>query len=108
MSDQNKAIVRRLFEDHWNSKNAALLSELFAPTVSLHTPDGVLTGLDGASSLLQAYATAFPDFHLAIDEVVAIDHVGREENWQGGRGEQREVAKLSDIALVEQPDLPGR
>ena len=71
MSEQNKAIVRRLFEDHWNGKNAALVSEFFAPTVSLHTPDGVLTGLDGASSLLQAYATAFPDFHLAIDEVVA-------------------------------------
>src|SRR5437016_13799784 len=71
MSEQNKAVVRRLFEDHWNSKNAAVVSEFFAPTVSLHTPDGVLTGLDGASSLLQAYATAFPDFHLTIDDLVA-------------------------------------
>jgi steroid delta-isomerase-like uncharacterized protein len=71
MSEQNKTVVRRLFEDHWNGKNAELVSELFAPTVSLHTPDGVLTGLDGASFLLQAYATAFPDFHLAIDDVVA-------------------------------------
>src|SRR2546425_3733077 len=73
MSEQNKAVVRRLFEDHWNAKNPALASELFAPTVSLHTPDGTLTGLDGASSLLQAYATAFPDFHLTIDDVVAED-----------------------------------
>ena len=71
MSEQNKAIVRRLFEDHWNAKNPALVSELFAPSVSLHTPDGVLTGLDGASFLLQAYATAFPDFHLTIDDLVA-------------------------------------
>jgi steroid delta-isomerase-like uncharacterized protein len=70
MSEQNKAVVRRLFEEHWNAKNPALVSELFAPTVSLHTPDGVLTGLDGASFLLQAYATAFPDFHLAIDDLV--------------------------------------
>ena len=71
MSEQNKAVVRRLFEDHWNAKNPALVSELFAPSVSLHTPDGVLTGLDGASLLLQAYATAFPDFHLTIDDLVA-------------------------------------
>src|SRR5437016_1046910 len=71
MSEQNKAIVRRLFEDHWNSKNAALVTELFDPTVSLQTPDGTLTGLDGASSLLKAYGTAFPDFHLDIDDVLA-------------------------------------
>jgi steroid delta-isomerase-like uncharacterized protein len=71
MSEQNKAVVRRLFEDHWNAKNPALVTELFAPSVSLQTPDGVLTGLDGASFLLKAYATAFPDFHLAIDDLVA-------------------------------------
>jgi predicted ester cyclase len=70
MSEQNKAVVRRLVDDHWNGKNAALVSELFAPTVSLHTPDGVLTGLEGASFLLQAYATAFPDFHLTTDDLV--------------------------------------
>jgi steroid delta-isomerase-like uncharacterized protein len=71
MSEQNKAVVRRLIEDHWNAKNGALVSELFAPTVAIHTPDGVLNGLDGASALLQAYATAFPDFRLVIDDLVA-------------------------------------
>ena len=71
MSEQNKALVRRLIEDHWNAKNPALVSELFAPTVTIHTPDGVLNGLDGASALLQAYATAFPDFRLIIDDLVA-------------------------------------
>ena len=71
MSEQNKAVVRRLIEDHWNAKNHALVPELFAATVSIHTPDGVLKGLDGASTLLQAYATAFPDFRLSIDDLVA-------------------------------------
>src|SRR6266550_4520879 len=71
MSEQNKAVVQRVFENHWNGKNAALVSELFAPTVTLHTPDGALTGLEGASLLLQTYEKAFPDFHLAIDDMVA-------------------------------------
>jgi steroid delta-isomerase-like uncharacterized protein len=71
MSEQNKAVVRRLIEDHWNGKKGALVGELFAPMVALHTPDGVLSRLEGASSLLQAYATAFPDFHLAIDDVIS-------------------------------------
>jgi steroid delta-isomerase-like uncharacterized protein len=72
MSEQNKAVVRRIVEEHWNKKNTALVSELFAPNVSLNTPDGRLTGLDGASALLQAYATAFPDFRIIIDELLAV------------------------------------
>ncbi len=71
MSEQNKAVVRRIIEEHWNNKNAALVSDVFASNVSLDTPDGVLTGLEGASALLQAYTTAFPDFHLTTDDLFA-------------------------------------
>ena len=71
MSEQNKAVVRRLFEDHYNAKNEALVRELFAPTVSLQTPDGVLSGFEGAASLLRAYATAFPDYHVVIEDLVS-------------------------------------
>ena len=71
MSEQNKMVVRRVVEEHWNNKNAALVSELFTSNVSLDTPDGVLTGLEGAGFLLQAYATAFPDFRLIIDDLLA-------------------------------------
>jgi predicted ester cyclase len=71
MSGHNKAIVRRMIEEHWNGKNAALVTEFFTPTVSLLTPDGGLTGLAGASRLLGGYATGFPDFRITIDDVVA-------------------------------------
>jgi steroid delta-isomerase-like uncharacterized protein len=71
MSDSNKAAVRRLIEDHWNGKNAAHVDELFTPNAVLHTPDGQLTGLDGATFLLHAYATAFPDFQMTINDMIA-------------------------------------
>jgi steroid delta-isomerase-like uncharacterized protein len=71
MSDENKAAVRRLIEDHWNGKSAAHVSELFTPDCTLHTPDGVLQGLEGAAFLLHAYATAFPDFRMTIDDILA-------------------------------------
>jgi steroid delta-isomerase-like uncharacterized protein len=71
MSEHNKAVVRRIVEDHWNKKNPALVSELFAGNLSLDTPDGMLMGLEGASLLLQAYQTAFPDFRLIIDDLLA-------------------------------------
>jgi steroid delta-isomerase-like uncharacterized protein len=71
MSDENKRVARRIFEEHYNRRNAAIVGELFAADVSLQTPDGVFAGLEGASALMQAYATAFPDFRLAIDDLVA-------------------------------------
>ena len=71
MSEQGKAVVRRLFDDHWNAKDEALVNDVFASTVSLNTPDGVYSGIKGALALLQSYATPFPDFHLAIEELLA-------------------------------------
>lgn len=71
MSEQNKAIVRRIVEDHWNQKNGSLAGELFADEVALYTPDGDLLGVDGAIGLYNAYANAFPDFRLRADDVIA-------------------------------------
>jgi steroid delta-isomerase-like uncharacterized protein len=71
MSEQNKAVVRRIVEDHWNEKNPALIGELFAPNCAFQTPDGALQGEDGARLLYNAYATAFPDFRLTTDDMLA-------------------------------------
>ena len=71
MSEPNKTVVRRLIEDHWNGKQAALVEDCYAPSVALYTPDGVLSRVEGASLLLQVYATAFPDFRIAIDDMIA-------------------------------------
>ena len=34
MSEQNKAAVRRLIEDHWNGKSAEHVAELFTPNAT--------------------------------------------------------------------------
>ena len=74
MSEQNKAVVRRIVEDHWNKKNPALIEELFATNCVFHTPDGALQGQDGARQLYSAYTTAFPDFSLRTDDILADDN----------------------------------
>lgn len=71
MSEQNKAVVRRLVEEHWNNRNEEIVDELFAPDVTMETPDGPFSGREGACALLQAYATAFPDFRNTIDDLFA-------------------------------------
>jgi steroid delta-isomerase-like uncharacterized protein len=76
MSAENVTLVRRMVEDHWNRRNAALVPELFASNVSLQTPDGPLSGHSGAMALLQTYDTGFPDFRINIDELLdAGEHV---------------------------------
>lgn len=71
MLENNKTIVKRVIDEHWNKKNAALAAELFTENCTVRTPDGALKGLQGARNLLDAYATAFPDFHITTDELIA-------------------------------------
>jgi hypothetical protein len=70
ISDQNQAVVRRIIEDYWNKKNLALAGDLFAVDSTLHIPDGHLPkGVPGVAQLYGAYATAFPDFRLTIEDM---------------------------------------
>jgi len=71
MSEQNKSVVRRIVEEHWNQKNPQLVTELFDAKTTLYTPDGALHGHDGAHQLLAAYRNAFPDFRLNIDDLLS-------------------------------------
>jgi steroid delta-isomerase-like uncharacterized protein len=71
MSEHNKALIRRLVDDHWNARNQSLAAGLYASAVSLHTPDGVLSGVEAAGSLVHTYATAFPDFHVELHDLIA-------------------------------------
>lgn len=85
MSEQNKAVVHRIIEDYWNKKNPALAGELFAADCSWHIPGGELPrGVQGAAQLYGPYATAFPDFHLTVeDTVVEGDRVAVSYSFTG-------------------------
>ena len=71
MSEQNKAISRRVLNELWNKRNAALIDEIYAPNVVIHTPDGDLHGHDGCRQLYDTYMKAFPDCHFDIGEMIA-------------------------------------
>ena len=60
MSESNKSVVRRAFEDHFNGKNPDAATAVYAPNVSMHTPDGTMTGRDGMNTLMQATRLRFP------------------------------------------------
>ena len=73
MSEGNKFVIRRSFEELWNKGNLSLADELFAPNYAHHdpsTPD-VGRGPESEKKRANLYRTAFPDLRLMIEDIIA-------------------------------------
>ncbi len=73
-TEQNKAVVRRLFEEAFGKGNLAVLDEIVAPNQVNGDPGalpGMPSGPEGAKMLITNYRNAFPDLRFTIDEQVA-------------------------------------
>jgi steroid delta-isomerase-like uncharacterized protein len=71
-TERNKAVVRRFIEEVQNDKNWDAFDELNAPDfVNLSAPPGVPNDFDGGKMFLAAFANAFPDSHVTIDDMIA-------------------------------------
>lgn len=72
MSEQNKAVVRRVIEEIVNQGNFSLISELVSPQYAYFEPTvGSVQGREGYNKLVGMYRTAFPDVKMTIDEQIA-------------------------------------
>ena len=74
MSEQNKALARRWFEEVWNQGRESTIDELFHPQGKAYgfpEPDSVLIGPEGFKTIHRVFHNAFGDIHIAIDDIVA-------------------------------------
>jgi len=70
--EQNKAVVRRVYDELINQENNAVLDESFAADVIVHDPFmGTVTGSEAYRGLLNMFDTAFPHHRVAIDTMTA-------------------------------------
>ena len=69
-TETNKAIVRRYFDQILNNKRHDLAEEFLADNIELHG-SGLAPGLEVVKQWLTMFATAFPDGHYTIEDVVA-------------------------------------
>ena len=69
MSEQNKAIAKRVFEGASQGK-LEVLDELVAKEHIYHS-DPNLSGPEGQRQLVTMFRTAFPDLHLTVEAQVA-------------------------------------
>lgn len=71
MSEENKALLRRWFDEVWNKGRSDTIEELFAP-------EGVAHGLSGEAEAPVVGPSAFRDFHATFrgafpDIIVSVD-----------------------------------
>ena len=69
MSEHNKSLVRRVFEEVWTKGNLALVDELYDPSYVLHDPaHPEFKGTEGLKKQVTMYLTAFPDLRFTIQD----------------------------------------
>jgi steroid delta-isomerase-like uncharacterized protein len=74
MSDENKRVMRRIFEEAMNGGNLAVLDELVAADYTDHDPSNppdLPPGRAGLKQLISMYRSAFPDIRMTIEEQLA-------------------------------------
>ncbi|MDQ7074349.1 MAG: ester cyclase [Gammaproteobacteria bacterium] len=90
----NKGLVRRFYEEMWNHWDFQLTNELLNDEFILHGSTGLYkTGRQGFIDYADTVHRVFPDFHSAIDDLIA------EEN--------KVVARLS-FSGTQQKELFGK
>jgi steroid delta-isomerase-like uncharacterized protein len=71
-TEQNKTIVRRVFEELINQENKAVIDQVFDADVTIHDPfSGTTQGMDAFRQLLGLFDAAFPGHRVTIDGMVA-------------------------------------
>lgn len=70
--EANKALVRRYYEEFWNSWRFEIAEELIERDVSFRGSLGrMVAGRDGLIGYMKHVRTAFPDFFNSVEELIA-------------------------------------
>jgi steroid delta-isomerase-like uncharacterized protein len=71
-AEENKALIRRWFEECYNQGNVAVADQLIAADYVNHSaPHGQASGLEGEKRYITMIRSAFPDFHVTVEDQIA-------------------------------------
>jgi steroid delta-isomerase-like uncharacterized protein len=71
MTQQNKDLVRRWFEEVWNKGRALAVDEMLAENGVIHGLDGEMRGPAAFKVFHAAFRAGFPDITIHIEDMVA-------------------------------------
>lgn len=70
--EQNKALLRRFWDEVFNEKNLDAIDEMFTADWAYHGAGGQeLRGPESLKEFLGSYFRAFPDMEATVDEILA-------------------------------------
>jgi steroid delta-isomerase-like uncharacterized protein len=69
--EDNKAYIRRGYEEGFQQRNLAVFDELMAPDYVWHIASLTVQGRESAKQLIAQFLTAFPDGHYTIEDMIA-------------------------------------
>lgn len=95
-TEENKALVRRYVEEVWNDLKLGVVDELFAADYTIHQGmQSMPTSHEALKQGITTIRTAFPDLHMAIDNLICEgDKVGA--HW-ASHGTQRGELRLPGV-----------
>jgi len=73
MSEANRQLTQRWFDEVWNQQNSATIDEMFAvdgKSYGFPEPDSVLVGPGNFKAIHATFCGAFPDLHVAVDDII--------------------------------------
>ena len=71
-TEENKAIVRRLYEEAITQKKPEVLDEIMSPDVVDHSPfPDQAPGLEGFKGVFALVLSAFPDYQSTVEDQIA-------------------------------------
>ena len=74
MSQENKALVRQVFEEIYTGKNVDLADEIYSPDFVDNdpaAPEEMRRGPEGVKAQAAMYKAAFPDISITVEDQVA-------------------------------------
>jgi predicted ester cyclase len=124
--EENKALMRRFIEEVWNKGNLGLSDEIFHPQATSPSAPQLPPGPEAVRTTASLFRSAFPDFHMTIEDLIAEGDkvVGRFTQSGTHQGEFMDIAptgrqatwteigilRIGDGKVVEswfEPDMLG-
>jgi len=70
-TEENKALIRRAYEEAFNQRKLAVLDELDTPDFVVHNASTTMQGLEAFKQFLSLYLTAFADALFTVEDLIA-------------------------------------
>ena len=78
MSEENRDLIRRWFEEVWNQRRESAIDEMMAEDVRAHglTPESI-SSREAFRQFYRPFIAAFPSFHISVEEAYSEgDRIG--------------------------------